>query len=71
MNGALRSIGKGSPALNAAAMALAQRLSASPQAASRWVEKDALRKLTRTAIVTNRARGFQVVCNQVYWRVCV
>ena len=42
---ALRGIGKRNPALNAAANKLAKRLAASPNAAGRWVGKDALRDL--------------------------
>ncbi len=50
---ALRGIGHRSPELHAAAVELAQRLAASPQAAPRWVGKDALRDLTRP-MVTKR-----------------
>ncbi len=50
---ALRRIGRRNPALNAAAVALARRLSASPEAAARWVGKDALKDLTRP-VVTRR-----------------
>lgn len=49
VNWALRSIGKRSPALNAAAVAVAQRLSASPSPAARWVGKDAARELSSPA----------------------
>ena len=52
---ALRGIGHRNPALHAAAVTLAQRLSASPQAAARWVGKDALRDLTRPAVVRRLA----------------
>lgn len=46
----LRGIGKRkSPKLNAAALAVARRLSASEDAPSRWVGKDALRDLERRA----------------------
>lgn len=48
---ALRSIGRRSAALHAPAVALAQRLSASELASERWVGKDALRDLTKPAIV--------------------
>lgn len=34
---ALRAIGKRNPALNAAAVAVARRLAASPEAAARWM----------------------------------
>ncbi len=47
---ALRGIGRRSPALHAAAVELARRLAASPQAAERWVGKDALRDITRPAV---------------------
>jgi 3-methyladenine DNA glycosylase AlkD len=50
VNWALRSIGERNPALNAAALAVAQRLSASPQPAPRWVGKDALRQLASPAV---------------------
>jgi 3-methyladenine DNA glycosylase AlkD len=42
---ALRAIGKRNAALNAAANKLAKRLAGSPNAAARWVGKDALRDL--------------------------
>ncbi len=45
VNMALRAIGKRSLALNAAALAVAKRLSESQDAAPRWVGKDALREL--------------------------
>jgi 3-methyladenine DNA glycosylase AlkD len=44
---ALRSIGRRSRELRAAATAVARRLAASPEAAVRWVGKDALRDLAR------------------------
>ena len=47
VNMALRAIGKRSRKLNAAAVAVAKRLAESPDAAPRWVGKDALRELTR------------------------
>ena len=46
VNWALRCIGKESPALNKAAVAVARRLAESKEAAPRWVGKDALRELT-------------------------
>jgi len=46
VNWALRCIGKESPALNKAAVAVARRLSESKEAAPRWVGKDALSELT-------------------------
>ncbi|MGH7497560.1 MAG: DNA alkylation repair protein [Gemmatimonadales bacterium] len=58
VNWALRAIGERNPELNAAALAVARRLAASPQAAPRWVGKDALRQLSSPA-ATRRvaARG--------------
>jgi len=56
VNMALRAVGKRSPALNAAAVAVAQRLAASPDAAPRWIGKDALRELT-SASVARRLAG--------------
>jgi len=56
VNMALRAIGKRNAALHAAAVAVAQRLAESPQAAARWVGKDALRELTSPA-VTRRFAG--------------
>ncbi len=48
---ALRSVGRRSRKLHAQAVAMAQRLSNSPQAAARWVGKDALRELTSPAVI--------------------
>jgi len=50
---ALRRIGSRNAALHAAALAVARRLSASPEAAARWVGKDGLKDLTRP-VVTRR-----------------
>jgi 3-methyladenine DNA glycosylase AlkD len=50
VNMALRSIGKRRLSLHAAAVAVAQRLAASPDAAPRWVGKDALRELNSPAV---------------------
>jgi len=47
VNMALRATGKRNAALRAAAVATARRLAASPDAAARWVGKDALRELDR------------------------
>ena len=48
VNWALRAIGeKGSPAIKAAALALARKLAASSHATERWVGKDALKSLER------------------------
>jgi 3-methyladenine DNA glycosylase AlkD len=55
VNMALRAIGKRNPALNAAAVAVARRLADSPQAAARWVEKDALRELTSPGVIRRLA----------------
>ncbi|MGQ0650121.1 MAG: DNA alkylation repair protein [Gemmatimonadaceae bacterium] len=55
VNMALRAIGKRNAALNAAAVAVAQRLAASPQPAARWVGKDALRELTSSAVARRLA----------------
>ena len=50
VNWALRSIGKRSRLLNQAAIDVARRLAESPEAAPRWVGKDALRELTSPAV---------------------
>jgi 3-methyladenine DNA glycosylase AlkD len=55
INMALRSIGKRSPGLNAAAVTTARRLAESPEAAARWVGKDALRELTSPGVVRRLA----------------
>jgi 3-methyladenine DNA glycosylase AlkD len=55
VNMALRAIGKRSPALNAAAVMVAQRLATSPESAARWVGKDALRELTSSAVTRRLA----------------
>ncbi len=55
VNMALRAIGKRNPALNAAAVAVARRLAASPDAAPRWAGKDALRELTSLAVTKRLA----------------
>uniref|UniRef100_UPI0019537747 DNA alkylation repair protein n=1 Tax=Klebsiella aerogenes TaxID=548 RepID=UPI0019537747 len=46
---ALRAIGMRSPALHAAIGAMAERLSASPMPAARWIGRDAARDLARPA----------------------
>jgi len=53
VNWALRSIGRRSVTLNREAVALARRLAASTNAATRWIGKDALRELTGP-VVTRR-----------------
>jgi 3-methyladenine DNA glycosylase AlkD len=45
---ALRAVGRRNRALHAASVTLARRLAASPEAAARWVGRDALRDLTRS-----------------------
>ncbi len=50
VNMALRAIGKRNPTLHAAAMTVAQRLAASPQATACWIGKDALRELSSLAV---------------------
>ena len=52
VNMALRAIGKRNRALNAAAVAVSRRLTASTDAAPRWVGTDALRELTSAAVTT-------------------
>lgn len=56
---ALRSMGHRSPALHAAALALATQLAASPDASSRWVGKDAVRDLARPAVASRAERRGQ------------
>jgi 3-methyladenine DNA glycosylase AlkD len=53
---ALRGIGNRSPALNAAALAVAARLTKSEAASCRWVGKDAQRDLTSAATRARLAR---------------
>jgi 3-methyladenine DNA glycosylase AlkD len=48
---ALRSVGRRSAKLHAACVALARRLAASTDASERWVGNDALRDLTKPAVV--------------------
>jgi 3-methyladenine DNA glycosylase AlkD len=55
VNMALRAIGKRNRALNAAAVAVARQLADSPQAAARWVGKDALRELTSPSVIRRLA----------------
>jgi len=55
VNWALRSIGRRSAALNAAAVSLARRLAASPDAAARWVGRGALKELTSPAVIRGLA----------------
>ena len=53
---ALRAIGRRNQALNAAGLAVANRLALADQAASRWVGKDALRELTSPKVRSQLAR---------------
>jgi len=48
---ALRSVGRRSRALHAKSVALARRLAASEDAAERWVGRDALKDLSRPAVI--------------------
>jgi 3-methyladenine DNA glycosylase AlkD len=59
VNMALRAVGKRNPALTAAAVTVARRLAASPQAAARWVGKDALRELASPKVRSRLARRTQ------------
>lgn len=52
---ALRGTGRRSAVLHAATVELARRLAASPDAAARWVGKDALRDLTKPAVLSRFA----------------
>jgi len=54
---ALRAVGRRSPALNAAAVELARRLSEADEPAARWIGKDALRELTPRGPRRARAVG--------------
>jgi 3-methyladenine DNA glycosylase AlkD len=56
VNMALRAVGKRSPALNKAAIEVAERLAASDEAAPRWVGKDALRELRGPALARRLKR---------------
>jgi len=56
VNMALRAIGRRNPALNAAAVTVAQRLAESPQTVARWVGRDALRELTSPAVIRRLGR---------------
>ncbi len=52
---ALRLIGRRNAALNAAAVTVARRLSASPEAAARWVGRGALKELTSPLVMRRLA----------------
>ena len=53
---ALRGIGHRSPSLNSAAQAVAKRLAKSDDSTARWVGKDALRDITRPAVLAKLRR---------------
>jgi 3-methyladenine DNA glycosylase AlkD len=53
---ALRQIGKRNAELNANAVAVAERLVASPSTPARWVGRDALRELRSDAVLARLAR---------------
>jgi 3-methyladenine DNA glycosylase AlkD len=55
VNWALRQIGKRNRALHAKALALSRRLAARPDAAARWIGKDAIRELTSPAVIRRLA----------------
>lgn len=57
VNWALREIGQRNAELNAAAIAVAERLRASDARAARWVGSDALRELTSAMVVERVAAG--------------
>ncbi len=54
---ALRLVGRRNAALHAASVGLARRLAASEAAAARWVGKDALRDLTKPAVIRRLTAG--------------
>lgn len=56
VNWALRCIGKRSLTLHAPAVAVSRRLAESPNAAARWIGKDALRELTSPAVLKRLAK---------------
>jgi 3-methyladenine DNA glycosylase AlkD len=56
VNWALRCIGKRNARLDTAAADVARKLAASPDAASRWIGKDALRELTSAAVLRRLER---------------
>ena len=57
VNTALRAIGKRNAALNAAAVAVARRLSTAADPTARWVGKDALKELTGPVVARRLARA--------------
>jgi 3-methyladenine DNA glycosylase AlkD len=56
---ALRAIGRRNRALNAAALAVANRLAVSEEPSSRWIGKDALRELSSSKVRAQLARRAQ------------
>ena len=59
VNWALRAIGRRNLELNAAALAVAKRLTLSKEASSRWVGKDALRELSSSKVRSQLSRRAQ------------
>ncbi len=57
VNWALRAIGRRNRELHAAAVALSKSLAAAPNAAARWVGKDALRELTGAVVARRFAKA--------------
>lgn len=57
VNMALRAIGKRSPALHSAAVAVSQRLAERKDATARWVGKDALRELKSASVARRLAKS--------------
>jgi len=57
VNWALRTVGKRSPTVHAAALRTAKRLAESEQPAPRWIGKDALRELASPKVRARVARG--------------
>jgi 3-methyladenine DNA glycosylase AlkD len=52
---ALRGVGRRSPAVNTAAVAVARRLSVAPEAPARWIGRGALKELTSPAVMRRLA----------------
>ena len=55
MSWALRGVGQRNAALHTAAVAVARRLVDAPEAAARWVGREALRDLTRPVVLRRLA----------------
>lgn len=60
---ALRSVGRRSPALNTASVALSRRLAQSDEPGARWVGKDALRELASAKVRRSAARRSTLTSN--------